>query len=100
MSNANNGMQNPYFAGRIIINISNGFNYKQIIANIIHNARVYKSDYIMFTTDDSSARMIINKLSNIGIRMEHCSVGGETLIVIAFNDSLINQAKNNGIKIF
>ena len=94
------GMRRPYFAGRILMNLSNGFNYKQIIGNVIHNARVYQSDYIMFTTDTNSANMILNQLFKLGIELEYSSVEGETLIIIKVNDTLINKAKSSGISIF
>lgn len=96
----NQGMMNPYYAGRFVVGLNNVFNYKQIIANIIHNARVYNSDYILLTADTNSANTIIKELNKNKINLEYANMEGETLICIQFNDNMVNNAKKLGIKIF
>lgn len=92
----NDGMKSPYYAGRILVNSSMIMNYKQIISNIVYNAKAVNSDYILFNSDIKSASMIINALLKANIPIEYVSVENETLISIPLNDAVFLILKNNG----
>lgn len=90
-------MNNPYYAGRIIMDMKVMMNYKQIIGKIINVAMQYNSDYILFNSDNNSANTILSEFNKFKIQAEWASVNGETLVSVPINDSLIRTAKNNGI---